>query len=205
MKKLTQSALAVRLGYSPAALREWRKRPGAPQTWNEYEWRRFIDEQGLGMPGHRIPPARERLIQARLREEVITARLRRKKEEASLVPAEEVERFLTQTMGMSRMVLINKVQNEMPARAVGLSASELHLLGRNMVDEILATLHAGQEQFSAEHPRQEDRVEELAAGVIAGLLDDTEQGARIAKELRRQELLRLYATEHTEELPIDPP
>ena len=56
------AALAVSLGFTARAMRDWRKLPNAPQTPDEAAWRAFIEEAGLGIVGNRVGKDREQLL-----------------------------------------------------------------------------------------------------------------------------------------------
>ena len=132
----TWAKLAQILGYSPSAIRNWRKLSGSPKTKDVETWLAFVEEQALGVVGNRVGKDREYWLgrQAEFRARLLEIDHRRATGE--LVPRAEVEEWTLRAAMTAKRVLFNLLENELPTKAEGLTAAEIRVIARDMGDTI---------------------------------------------------------------------
>jgi hypothetical protein len=184
--------LAASLGFSVTSVRHWARRPDAPQGYEVAAWRAYILENGLGVVGNRVSGEREALLIAIGKENLATARARRRKEEGSAVDAAVVDAFLGDMAMRARLKLYDAMMNQLPGKVVGRLPAEVREVGRKIADSLCEEFENAEERFRADHPAQVERVDSMAKAAVAPLVHDDELAAQIVQTLRAAELLALY-------------
>ena len=87
----TPRALAAALNLSTESLRLYRKLKGAPEGWNVEQWRTFLDQQGLARAAN---ASLNELKAELLREQILFARAKNRREEQEVVDRAVVEEML---------------------------------------------------------------------------------------------------------------
>jgi hypothetical protein len=135
-KKLSWGALAERLGVSRRSLGNWRKLPGAPGTCQLAPWRKFVEENSLGIAPNKITPDRARLMEENLVKRNRLLGLEIAKQEGKLVRTADVDQMLLRIASLQKIVLYQKLEREMPVRTDGKDTGEKLLIGRSIADEL---------------------------------------------------------------------
>lgn len=143
----TKSELAQHLRVSVRSLQSWGKLPGAPTGLDVEEWKKFADENQLGIAGNRVGGSREELLQEKLRSEIRLNELKIQKEEGKTVLVSEVEERDLHLATLQKTVLYQKLGRELGARCAGRSAEELCVLGEQIADEICGIFSEGVEKW----------------------------------------------------------
>jgi hypothetical protein len=128
--------LAKRLHVSRTAIHEWKKLDGAPTEPNFEAWKAFVAENGLGVAGNRVSSKREGLLSdaARLKNRLLELEVARK--EGRTVERTDMDTLHHKVFTRQKAVLFAALESEYPGKAVGRTASELRVLGRQLAERI---------------------------------------------------------------------
>lgn len=134
----TWSKLAIKLGFSVQALKNWRGREGAPKGPDLAAWEKFIDEQELGVAGNRVGVGREELLKANLVKKNRLLDLEIAEKERKSVDRELVNQMLLRASAMLKTVAFQRLEHEMPAKAVAMGAplDAMRTLGREAAESL---------------------------------------------------------------------
>ena len=157
--------LARVLGFSAPALSQWRtKFPGeAPQGFEVAEWQKFIASHNLGIVGNRVSKGREELLRLKLTTEVRLNEIKIAKEERKLVPAGDVESFLTYSSARLKAGLYRMIA-ELAPKVAGLEAVEV----RQLMTEHADVLCVAMQSLVEEWRREQEEAAEAAAAAAGG-------------------------------------
>jgi hypothetical protein len=122
----TPRALAAALNLSTESLHLYRKLKGAPEGWNVEEWRGFVDRLGLARAGN---ATLNELKAELLREQILLARAKNRREEQEVVDRAVVEEMLGLLGQKLDLLLRLKLEVELPSRCLGKDAAELGIEG----------------------------------------------------------------------------
>lgn len=139
--------LAQHLRVSVRSLQAWSKLPGAPGGLDVEEWRRFAEENSLGISGNKVGAGREELLQEKLRSEIRLNELKIQKEEGKTVLVSEVDERDLRLATLQKSYLYAVLGRELGARGAGKSAEELCVLGQNIADQICDVFTRGVEKW----------------------------------------------------------
>lgn len=135
----TPRALAAALNLSTESLRLYRKLKGAPEGWNVEEWRGFVDRLGLARAGN---ATLNELKAELLREQILLARAKNRREEQEVVDRAVVEEMLGLLGQKLDLLLRLKLEVELGPRVAGKSAAEANVEGGLILDEIREVVNA---------------------------------------------------------------
>ncbi len=138
------SKLAEQLLTTDRSLRQWRTRPGAPQTKNLSEWQNYVRDEGLGRPKDK------ELIE--LKKDVERERwrkLRRENEvaEGKLLPREILEPYLRNRASTFAAVCRVILEKDLPPRLQGAPIAEIRT---TMCEAVDLLIHRYNTTFDAE-------------------------------------------------------
>ena len=128
--------LAQHLGVVPRTLSRWKHLPGCPATPDVEAWRKFVEENSLGISPTKISPGRARLMEENLVKRNRLLDLEIAKQERRVIERAAVDELLLHVASLQKVVLAQKLEREMPVRTEGKSAAEKVLIGRAILDEI---------------------------------------------------------------------
>jgi hypothetical protein len=135
----TPRALAAALNLSTESLRLYRKLKGAPEGWNVEQWRTFLDQQGLARAAN---ASLNELKAELLREQILFARAKNRREEQEVVDRAVVEEMLGLLGQKLDLLLRLKLEVELGSRVAGKSAAEVNVEGALILDEIREVVNA---------------------------------------------------------------
>ena len=138
------SKLAEQLLTTDRSLRQWRTRPGAPQTKNLSEWQKYVRDEGLGRPKDK------ELIE--LKKDVERERWRKLRRENEVAEGKLLRREILGPYFRSRASTFASVcrvtlEQELPPRLQGANISEIRATMREAVDTLI---HRYNTKFDAE-------------------------------------------------------
>jgi len=135
----TPRALAAALNLSIESLRLYRKLKGAPEGWNVEEWRGFVDRLALSRAGN---ATLNELKAELLREQILLARAKNRREEQEVVDRAVVEEMLGLLGQKLDLLLRLKLEVELGPRVAGKSDAEANVEGGLIFDEIREVVNA---------------------------------------------------------------
>lgn len=133
---MTWAKLAIKLGVSVVALRQWRELPEAPEVPDVDRWKAFVEMSGLGVVGNRVGAGREELLKENLVKKNRLLDLEIAAKEKKVVDRAEVDALLLHISTLAKTTLYPALERELPPKAEGRTAAEISLLGRQLADRI---------------------------------------------------------------------
>jgi hypothetical protein len=142
--------LAQRLRVSRGAIANWKKLPGCPQTPDYAAWEAFVKANELGVVGNRTSAEREDLLKKKLRSDIRLNEIKIAKEERSVVDRAAVDQMLLRMGSLQKARLYQKLENEMPAKAVafGAQVEPMKRLGREIADALCEIFSQEMDQWT---------------------------------------------------------
>lgn len=143
--------LSKRIRFSRQSVLAWRKLPGAPKTPDLAQWKEFMEENNLGSGvGNKTGRGREKLLEEKLVEEIKLLRIKNAKEQRTVVDRDAVDAMLLRVGSLMKPVLYHKFERELPPKALGRTADEIAMIGREMADDICDIFQRGLEEWKAQ-------------------------------------------------------
>ena len=128
--------LAQHLGVVPRTLSRWKHLPGCPATPDVEAWRKFVEENSLGIAPNKLSPARAKLLEENLRKKNHLLDLQIAEKENRMIDAAAVNDFLHKVAFTQKTVFYAMLEGELPPRLVGKDQAEMSVAGREMADRL---------------------------------------------------------------------
>lgn len=132
------AGLAEALGFTRQSFYDWKIRfkDSCPTGDDVEQWRRFIEENQLGVVGNRVEKPRENLMQEKLTQEIRLLKTKNAKEEKSVVDRGEMDELLLHISTLQRTILHQRLGRELGPKCEGKNAAEMNVFGRQLADEL---------------------------------------------------------------------
>lgn len=130
--------LARALGVSPTTIADWRDKfpTDHPKAYDVEEWKKFVEEQGLGIAGNRVSEDREHWLTQQAEFKAKLLEIEHKKATGEIVLKADLDARDTRIAMAQKAALYEILTTELPVKSEGKTVVEIRALNREASDRV---------------------------------------------------------------------